>query len=233
MRRSTIVVAASLALAAPAAAQNQLTNPGFETGSLAGWTVGGNNAGTVFVATDGTAIPGAGVAFAPGFVNVRSGTFAAGGLVRCGAFCGNNPPERFTLSQTLMLAPNTMYTVGFYLGDDSQTTFGYARSDALMQIFFNGVGLLPSSGILNSPVGGTSADFQLISGSFTTDGTGVGTVTFQINGSGTDAAPVSVDDFFVDGPTVTATAPEPATLALMGSGLLVVGGAAVRRRRTS
>lgn len=215
-------VALLLAAITPVAmAQNQLTNPGFEAGSLAGWSVGGPRGGTVFASTAGVPIPGGDAIFGPGTSRVQTGSYAASGTVR--GNCCAAAVEPFTLSQTLSLVPGAMYTVGFSIAHaGTQSVIGMDPGDAAMQIFVGSLGLLAPSFVNADP-----GDWLTFSSSFTAAG-GPTTVTFQIVGSGTAYAPVSVDDFFVGGPS--ATVPEPATFALLGAGLVVTG-VVVRRRR--
>ncbi len=78
-----------LAAAAPATAQNLVTNPGFETGSFAGWTQGGNT-GNTGVTTGGYA---------------HTGTFGAS----LGPVTTNG-----TLSQTLTTAAGASYDLSFW-----------------------------------------------------------------------------------------------------------------------
>lgn len=182
-----------------------LVNPGFETGNFTGWTIGGTS--TSFgVATAGTIIPGTDFPFTPAFVAVHSGDFAAFANVDCNTDIGCTPRLIFTLSQIVALSPNSTYSAGFYLADDSSSGMGVLVGDADMQIFVNGVGILQPTGVINIPGDGT---FQLFSGSFSTGASAIDTITFQINGSGTSRAGVSLDDFFVQ------AAPEPATLPLI------------------
>jgi hypothetical protein len=225
MRRGMFGLGCALTLlAGRAGAQNLLVNPGFETGDLTGYLVGGTNAATVFVGSDGTLIPGTGPILTPAFINVHSGSFAAGGLVRCSGSC--TPPENFTLTQTVAVLPGTSYSVGFWLGNDSPSAFGADLGDPTLQIFANGVGLL-SSDFMVVTAGSASGDMHLISTSFNSGAASSVTLTFQISGSGTQAADASVDDLFLVGPA--AVVPEPATVGLLAAGLAVLGFAARRR----
>jgi hypothetical protein len=113
------------------------------------------------------------------------------GLIGCPA------RELITLSQVISVVPNTGYSAGFFLGNDSPATFGTFTQDADLQIFVDGVGLLPSSQRNINP-GSTPAEMQLFSGTFSSGGRTTVTVMFQIIGSGTARAEASFDDFFVD-----------------------------------
>jgi len=186
-------IAAAVVLATNARAAtpiNILTNPGFETGDFAGWTVGGNSI-QVGVDTDGTVIPNADPPFLPNFVNVRSGTYAGHALIKDGM----DPVERIILSQTVSVLPNNNVDVGFWLGNDSASVFGVQIDDDHLQIFIDGVGLLPNA-ILNVRNGSSPADFHLFSANFNTGSRTSITVDFAINGSGTSRVGASFDDFF-------------------------------------
>ena len=186
-------IAAAVVLATNARAAtpiNILTNPGFETGDFAGWTVGGNSI-QVGVDIDGTVIPNADPPFLPNFVNVRSGTYAGHALIKDGI----DPVERIILSQTVSVLPNNNVDVGFWLGNDSASVFGVQIDDDHLQIFIDGLGLLPNAS-LNVRNGSSPADFHLFSANFNTGSRTSITVDFAINGSGTSRVGASFDDFF-------------------------------------
>ena len=85
---------------------NLLSNPGFETGNLAGWTMGGSNGGSG-VLSDGQSIPGVTHSgFLPSYQNVRSGNYGAYAVT-----AGTNG-EYVSFAQTLSLAPGN-YTASF------------------------------------------------------------------------------------------------------------------------
>ena len=210
-----------------AAAANLLANAGFETGDFSGWSVGGNSVSTG-VDTDGTLIGGTDGPFTPASVNVRSGDFAGFALVQNGIA----PVERIILTQTIDVLQNQTVDVGFYLGNDSQSSFGMNIDDNHTQIFIDGVGLLPN-GSQSIPDGDSPSDFSLISGSFNTGSRDSITVSYAINGSGNSKAGVSFDDFFFD--TVApppASTPEPSTLLGLGT-LALAGGSLLRRKRNA
>jgi hypothetical protein len=209
-RRLAFAVAVSwLTLSAHAA----LVNGGFETGDFTGWAVGGNSLSDG-VATDGALIAGTTAPFTPAFVNAHGGTFAAFALVRCAGLIACPARELITLSQVVSVVPSTTYSAGFFLGNDSPATFGTFTQDADLQIFVDGVGLLPS-GQRNIDPGSTSADMKLFSGTFPSGGRTTVTVMFQIIGSGTARAGASFDDFFVE----PVPAPETGSTQLIAAGL--------------
>lgn len=138
MIRRFIAAALALAIAAPVvSAQNQLVNAGLETGTFAGWTLGGNSP-SYGVDVDGVLIAGANPPFPPNYTNVRSGNYSAWALVRCSGPCAT---EYLTMSQTVAVQAATNYSVGYWLGNDSQSGFGMNENDSKAQIFVNGVGL--------------------------------------------------------------------------------------------
>ena len=207
---------------------NLLTNPGFETGSFAGWTVGGQNGG-YGVATDGTALPvtsaidGSPDLYFPSRQNVHSGDFAAYGITAGDSQVGFR--EYVSFSQSLSLAPGK-YELGFYLGTDN-TPGGTGLTEALVSgrlgIYVDGhhvpFATLPP---FNFPGGSGSMNFVLCSAEVSL-AAGPHNFGFHLSGSGTGRAGMSMDDAFV------AAVPEPGTV-----GLLLLGGAVlvfVQRRR--
>jgi hypothetical protein len=165
------------------------------------------------VAVDQTLIPGTDAPFSPAFVNVHSGTFAGFATVRCNAF-GCTPAELITLSQMVSVTPNTTYSLGFFLGNDSSSGLGIAMGPEALDILVDGVGLL--TGFENFPFGSSPSDMQLFSSSFFTGTRSTITATFQINGSGTSHAGLSFDDFFVT------PVPEPGTFGLIAAALFTL-----------
>jgi len=187
-----------------------IVNPGFETGDFTGWTIGGDSISTG-VAVDGALIAGTDAPFSPAFVNVHSGAFAGFATVRCGSnIC--SPIELVTLSQIVAVIPNTTYSIGFFLGNDSSSGLGINIDDSHLQIFVDGVGLL-SPRFENFPTGSSPADMQLFSSSFFSSNRSSITAMFQINGSGTSRDGLSFDDFFVT------PVPEPSTASLIVTGI--------------
>lgn len=192
-------------------AVNILVNPGFESGDFFGWAIGGNSLLTG-VDADGTVIlsPPVDPPFPPNYSNVRSGGYSAWAVVQD----GGDPVERIILSQTLDVAPGQNYDVSFWLGNDSQSTFGLTMDDLYTQIFVDGVGILPSS-FMNVVSGSGPDAFYQFAGQFNSGANTSVDIAFAINGSGTSRVGVSFDDFVVDGPSNSV--PDPAsTLFLLG-----------------
>jgi len=213
--------------AVSSAAQNQLVNPGFESGGLFGWAVSLAGLSTVQVGPAGTPIAGTNpILFGDPSSLVRSGTWSASGTVASVLL----PQGAIFFSQVLSLVPGTVYDIGFYAANSSQlpTTIGIGTGqspfqfDSGLSIYADGLQLLPYVNNVSAPPG-TWLPFQA---SFTANSPTT-TVAFKVTGSGSAYAPISVDDFFVTAQTVT---PEPASLVLMATGLgaLLVG---VKRRQ--
>ena len=211
---------------AAAASTNRLVNPGFETGDLTGWTVGGINGG-FGVLPDGAPIPGVtSPIFLPARQNVHSGSFGAY------AVTAGLDGEFVSFSQTIELEPGT-YQAGFFLGNDEASAFGVAAEidTGTLAIVVDGVrrpfNSLP--GALNIPPGSGPDDFVFFSADFLRFGTRLTAIDFRISGSGTVRAGISVDDFSVIrlGPLPGAI-PAPGAIALAALGAVLV----LRRRIT-
>lgn len=219
-------LAVCLAFSTQAAAANLLTNAGFESGSFAGWTLGGSNLGTG-VDVDNTAIPNG--FFGGEKVNVRSGLYAGYGVA------GAENGQSIQLTQVLNIAASTTYTLGFYTGVDSNNdAFGFGNSNVINPgIIVNGNALSVSGLGQLDPGTGTGSnpgDMRHVFGTFTSGAfeTTV-TVTYIITGSGTGAAGWSFDDFEFSA-AATQPVPEPETYAMMLAGLGLLGVAARRRK---
>ena len=159
---------------------NLLTNPGFESGSLSGWTVGGSS--TPGVATDGTVLSSF---FGPATVEVRTGTYAAHNLTAAEAGIGT------TLTQTVPVDPSTTYNIGF-LEVSSLLAVNLFPLQILVDSTLLGLSFSPHIG-----VGSLPTDFKRVSATYTTGPSQTSaTVTFRLFASGTGRARMSYDDFF-------------------------------------
>lgn len=215
-----LVTGALMLWVSPALA-NVLANSGFETGDFTGWTVGGNTVESG-ISTDGTDIStNTNNFFDPTSQNVRSGQFGAYGIVR------GNPIERIFLTQTVSVAANSLYNVGFYVGVDSPfSVFAFGLGAGLNEILVDGTPIAGLAGGGNLLSGSTPAAFRLVSGDFMTGAAQtILEVSYRIQGSGNGRAGFSIDDLFF---TAANQIPEPGTLALFGLGLVGLG---VARRR--
>jgi PEP-CTERM motif len=216
---SLSIAAVMLAALVPAHANvNLLVNPGFETGNFAGWTVGGTNGGSG-VALSGTVIPGTEPPFGTVRVLAHSGDFAAFGVT------AGTSGEFLALSQTLNLAPRR-YELGYFMGNDSSNVFGVVGTP--FGITVNGVPLTvafnpPLEFGNNFPITTTAAEMVEVTSNFSSAG-GPTTIEFDISGSGTARAGISVDDFFV-------AVPEPSTWTMMLLGFAGLGFAGYRQTR--
>jgi len=222
------VLVLTVVSAVSSAAQNQLVNPGFESGGLFGWAVSLAGLSTVQVGPAGTPIAGTNpILFGDPSSLVRSGTWSASGTVASVLL----PQGAIFFSQVLSLVPGTVYDIGFYAANSSQlpTTIGIGTGqspfqfDSGLSIYADGLQLLPYVNNVSAPPG-TWLPFQA---SFTANSPTT-TVAFKVTGSGSAYAPISVDDFFVTAQTVT---PEPSTVVLLATGLLMVFAGGRRYRR--
>jgi hypothetical protein len=217
--RLSIAAALMLATLVPTHA-NLLSNPGFETGNFTGWTVGGTNGGSG-VELNGTVIPGTNPIFGTTTEIAHSGDYAAFG-VTAGA-----TGEFLALSQTLNLAPGN-YDLGYFMGNDSSSEFGVGGTP--IGITVNGTPLNivfnpPLQNGINFPITTTAAEMVEVTSNFSSTG-GSTTIQFDISGSGTGRAGISVDDFFV-----VASVPGPSTWTMMGLGFASVAFAGYRKAR--
>lgn len=209
------------------AAHAALVNGGFESGDFTGWTVANVGGAAPGVDVDGALIPGTVSPFPPAHVNVRSGSFAAYAVV------ANTNGEYLSLSQSVGIAVAGTYVAGFFMGNDSSSSFGIDSAIAAehLAIFVDGasIGFDTRSPGNNFTTGTTPADMA----EFSADAffsAGLHTVEFGISGSGTSRAGISVDDFFLDAPDGPKV-PAPAALLLLGMGL--AGAGLARRLRRS
>lgn len=221
IRRILLASGTVVALVFASSAQaTLLTNAGFETGDFTGWTVGGNTI------SSGVNVDGANLSaftqniFDPTFQNVRSGTFAAYGIVR------TSPLEQIILEQTVSVVAGQSYDVGYFVGADaSNRSYGFSSGNSIV-VDGTSLGL---TGLGAFSTGSTSADFRHVFGTYVASASNSVTVSYTITGSGTGRAGFSFDDFYFDGAAPVTAVPEPATAFLFAGGLL--GLVLARRRR--
>lgn len=230
--RGIVFAAAIAAVSAGANASPVLVNGGFESGSLAGWTVTGGNSGgcdTNFnVSTTGTAAQCTGYAPIPAsFVAPASGAYAA-----YASFDGAGP-EHHTISQAFSIAAGTTS-----LDINWQDALGFGSGWIFPQPRVLSVNLLKSDGTLeatllsqsftNVPAGILQnwTSYDVDASAFLADlGTG-GKLQFDLYMPQSFTGPGA---FALDNVAVveTSSVPEPASLALAG---LALAGLAVTLR---
>ena len=208
-----LLATTSIAFAAPV---NLIDNPGFESGDLSGWTVGGN--ATYGVDLDGTAISG--TAYLDNVVNTRAGEYAAWAAVSA----NSSPQVYVSFSQTLAVAPNQTYDVGFWLSIG--TAAGSSGRD--YSIFVNGEEILHVDETGHSGTdywyGLSPLHYLHESVQYTTGSDEVSvTVEYVLSGSGTGLVGFSYDNFHFYG---SAAVPLPGAAWLFISGLIGVLGLA-------
>ncbi len=212
MRNRIVVLLAATAFCAASASANLITNPSFETGDFAGWSIGGS-ASSYGVDLDGTTI--AGSYYSDSVVNVRTGEYAAWGLVAA----SGSPPVNLILSQSINVVAGEAYDIGFYLSIGRTDGDGSAGRTIRMRVGGSQIYTFDAYGSTGDPfVGSDPSNFEHHYASWTAATTGAVTVEYDLSGSGTAVVGFSYDDFYV--------LPGPSALALMA-----LAGFGKRRRR--
>lgn len=210
-----LVSAFSLGLGTAEGSDNILLDPGFESGGLSFWTVGGKNGG-FGVATNGAVLPVTGAPDSPGLFypsqqNVRSGNFAAYAIT-----AGDSQApwsEYATFSQSVSLQGGS-YELGFWLStvDDNGGVGLYsAMGSGRLGIYVDGT-QIPFTIAPAADGTLTSTWVEFASQDFLTSGTHQ--IEFSVSAGGTARVGISLDDTFME------AVPEPSCAALVTLGLL-------------
>jgi PEP-CTERM motif-containing protein len=224
------------------------TNPADVTAFQAGLTVNnfesvaGTTAFGITTYDSGVAVPS--TAFV--FNQIPGVQFSVGGQV------GTNRPALYSLGGTIAGDAQSPSTVLGTVDFDGNTLLAFSNNNSvsgLIEIFFptkvSSVAFWLDPSLSNVSIIAADTNFAfsgltettLESYSNLTAGHFIGITrpTADIGGfkiqSATSLAGFAIDDFTYGGGTPTATTPEPATLVLLGSGLVALGVAQYRRRR--
>jgi hypothetical protein len=179
---------------------NLVTNCGFETGDFTGWTLSGNDVPSELNNLYGVE----GVDPFDG-ISPHSGSYQA--------FFGDLVANSTTISQTITTIPGNVYTISWFLAQDTATVPPYSNE------FVASFGGSSVSGSDFDVLGYTQESFSV----FVTAPSMLLSFT-----AGNDLGEFLLDDISVTGPA--ATTPEPAAWMLTMSGLLA-GFVLLRRRR--
>ncbi len=227
MKTRTKLMLSALALiasTAPAAAANMVVNGSFDAnvtatkigfqGNVTGWSGGG---GLTFLTPPGTADDGSYLSVYAGFpaTSPDGGNFV---------LADGDPSYAGAFSQTISgLTIGAKYVLNFYQAAGQQAGFGGPTTERWSVDF--GAENFQSS--LFSLAQGAFGAWQAQSHTFTATATSQ-VLTFLASGTPGGAPPIS----FLDGVSLEAAVPEPATWALMLGGFGLVG-SAMRRRSTA
>jgi len=225
MFKTILLAAAALTSATAAHAVTELvTNGSFSaatisagqkanfSGHVTGW---GGGAALTYIDAPGTADDGSYLSVYKGFpaTSPDGGNFVE---------ADGDPSYRSAITQTISgLTVGSQYTLTFYQGAGQQVGFTGPTTERWSVSFGTDTQL---SSLFSLPQGATGP-WQAQTMTFTAHATSQ-LLSFLASGTPAGAPPIS----FLDGVSLTAAVPEPATWALMVGGFVMVG-VAVRRRR--
>lgn len=220
----TACAALVFSLAAPASAQNLVSDGSFDSG-FGGWALGNVGGGTAPVVitygnTNGYPTGAFGEAILPNAVTSLSPD-AVGNTV---AYFSSDTANPDSLTQMINLVAGKSYNVGF---DYYAPANGSANpNDATLRFLIDG-SQVGSSLTAGTGSGTLPKNWFNFNTSFVAQNSGMQQITFEFRGLGVTAADFAIDRVYA----LAAAVPEPATWAMMIGGFGMIGGA-MRRRRT-